>query len=100
MVRTTAMCVALAAVTLGSVVAGCSGEEAVPIDPANPPVLETDPPSVTHLIPATPQMEEFARRQCLDDPSLEQGYVEAVDPETGDVLSDITVECAEVRAEG
>ncbi len=92
--------VVLGAVILGSVLAGCAGEEAVPIDPANPPVLEADPPPITHLIPPTPQMEELARRQCLDDLSLDRGYVEAVDPETGDVLSDVTVECADVRTEG
>ncbi|MDH5521469.1 MAG: hypothetical protein OEZ14_13150 [Acidimicrobiia bacterium] len=80
---------------------GCSGEEAVPIDPANPPVVDVEPPpDVTHLIEPTPEMEDLARRQCVDDPSLDQGYVEAVDPNTDRVLSRITVDCAEVRAGG
>ncbi len=79
--------------------AGCASEDAVPIDPANPPVLDPEPPDVTHVIPPTPEMEEFARQQCLDDPSLDEGYVEAVDPNTDAVLSSVTVVCADVRAD-
>jgi hypothetical protein len=45
-------------------------------------------------------MEELARRQCVDDPSLDEGYVEAVDPNTDLVLTRVTVDCATVRAEG
>lgn len=82
------------------VLAGCSGEAAVPIDPSNPPVVEVEPPDVTHLIQPTPQMEELARQQCIDDPSLDEGYVEAVDPDSGRVLSEVGVDCAEVRADG
>lgn len=95
-VRLIALCIALCAGTL----TGCSGEEAVPIDPANPPVLDAEPPDVSHPIQPTPQMEELARRQCVDDPSLDEGYVEAVDPNTDQVLTRITVDCATVRAEG
>lgn len=89
-------CLALIVVLL----VGCSDEEAVPIDPANPPVLEAEPPDITHPIQPTPQMEELARQQCLDDPSLEEGYVEAVDPNTDQVMTQVAVDCAEVRSEG
>ena len=95
-VRVLAACVALTTAAL----AGCSGEEAVPIDPANPPVLDAEPPDISHPIQPTPEMEALARRQCVDDPSLDQGYVEAVDPNTDRVLTRITVDCATVRAEG
>lgn len=90
------MSVALSAVGL----VGCSGDEAVPIDPANPPVLDAEPPAVTHSITATPEMEELARQQCFDDPSLEEGYVEAVDPDTDQVLAEVAVDCDAVRSDG
>ena len=81
--------------------AGCTEEDAVPIDPANPPTTaaELDLTDVTHTLEPTAQMEQLARQQCLDDPDADQGYVEAVDPETGDVMSTITLDCDEVRAE-
>ena len=84
-----------------AVAAGCTEEDAVPIDPANPPTTaaELDLSDVTHSLEPTPQMEQLARQQCLDDPDAEQGYIEAVDPETGDVMSAITVDCDEVRGE-
>lgn len=92
--------VAASLVVGAMVLVGCSGEEAVPIDPANPPVVEVEPPDVTHRIEPTPQMEELARQQCIDDPSLDEGYVEAVDPATDQVLSQVSVDCAEVLADG
>lgn len=81
--------------------AGCTEEDAVPIDPANPPTTaaELDLTDITHTLEPTPQMEQLARQQCLDDPDADQGYIEAVDPETGDVMSAITVDCDEVRGE-
>ncbi len=89
-------------VVAGTVIAllfgGCSSEQAVPIDPANPPVLDVEPPDVSHPIGPTPQMEQLARQQCVDDPTLDQGYVEAVDPTTDEVMTEITVDCDEVRA--
>ena len=45
-------------------------------------------------------MEQLARRQCLDDPSLVHGYVRAVDPVSDEILAEFTVECAEVRENG
>ncbi len=71
----------------------------MPIDPANPPTTaaDLDLTDVTHSLEPTPQMEQLARQQCLDDEDAEQGYVEAVDPETGDTISAISVDCDEVR---
>jgi hypothetical protein len=100
---------ALAAVAVAAglaLLAGCSGETAVPIDPRNPPLLEdgTDggglTSEVTHPINATPEMQRLARQQCLDDPTLVEGYVRAVDPGTGAVMAEITVACDEVRDDG
>ena len=53
---------------------------------------------VTHTIDPTDQMREAAAQQCLDDVDLATGYVRAVDPTTGNVLSDVEVDCGEVRS--
>ena len=93
--------VALTVMVLTSALAlvGCTGEDAVPIDPANPPVLddEGDLTDVTHLVEPTAQMRELAEQQCHDDPALGQGVVQAVDPQTDEVVSEITVDCSELR---
>jgi hypothetical protein len=81
----------------------CSGETAVPIDPDNPlPAERLDPaaipaPNVTHSLTPTPQMEQLARQQCLEDNTLDQGFVQAVDPESGEILAEFTLDCAQVR---
>lgn len=80
-------------------VSGCTGEEAVPIDPANPPTTAPDLTDVTHAIEPTDEMREAASRQCLDDPDLAEGYVRAVDPQTEAVLAELTVDCVDVRAD-
>lgn len=84
-------------VMVGSV--GCTSEEAVPIDPANPPTITTqlDLTEVTHSVEPTAQMEQLARQQCVDDIDAEQGYIEAIDPESGAVVSSITIDCDDVR---
>jgi hypothetical protein len=89
----------LSAILVLAVALGCTEEDAVPIDPANPPTTagDLDLTDVTHSLEPTPQMEQLARQQCLDDQDAEQGYIEAVDPETGDTISAITVDCDEVR---
>ncbi len=86
-----AVCAALAC--------GCSGEEAIPIDPANPPV-SVDLTDVTHGLEPTEQMRDAAEQQCLDDPDLIEGYVRAVDPDTGAMLAELSVGCDEVRRGG
>ena len=82
-----------------TVAVGCSGEEAVPIDPANPPTT-LDLTDVTHRLEPTEQMQDLAEQQCLDDPDLDEGFVEAVDPDTDQVMSQVTVDCDEVRGQG
>ena len=84
------------ALALGAI--GCSGEEAIPIDPANPPVPSVDLTDVTHRIEPTEEMRQAAAQQCLDDPALAEGYVRAVDPDTEDVVAELSVDCEEVRA--
>jgi len=80
--------------------AACSGEEAIPIDPANPPTTAVDLTEVTHQIEPTQQMRDAAEQQCLDDATLAEGYVRAVEPETEEILAEVTVDCAEVRDQG
>lgn len=75
--------------------AGCIADDATPIDPENPPVV-ADLSDVTHPLQPTDEMREAAEAQCLDDPSLTEGYVRAVDPQTETILAEITVDCAEV----
>lgn len=82
--------------------AACVQEEAVPIDPANPPTTPApnlgDLPDVSHPLQVTDQMKELARQQCLDDPDLAEGYVSAVDPETDEILVDYSISCESVRS--
>ncbi len=82
------------------VLGACTGEEAIPIDPANPPTTAPDLTDVTHVIEPTDQMRAEAERQCEDDPDLAQGYVRAVDPETDEILTEFTVDCAKLRGDG
>ena len=98
---------------------GCSAEEAVPIDPDGPPLVSDSigsdstgsdptgssgrsvqpvpPPDVTHSMNPTPQMEQLAREQCLDDPTRSEGFVRAVDPDSGEVFAEFSIDCDEVR---
>lgn len=89
-----------AVIAVGLLAGACSGEEATPIDPANPPTTAVDLTDITHQIEPTEQMEELAEQQCLDDATLTEGYVRAVDPDTEAILSEVTVDCDEVRARG
>lgn len=40
----------------------------------------------------------YAEQQCWDDPELDEGYVQIVDPETNEKVSEVRVDCAELRA--
>jgi hypothetical protein len=90
---------ALIGLTGGGLLASCAGEEATPLDEL--PVSTTlDPSAVAtpHQLEPTEEMRELARRQCLDDPELEQGEVNAVDPSNPDlVLASVVIDCATVR---
>lgn len=77
--------------------AGCAPEEAVEIDPANPPI---DLTGITHSFPPSDEMKAAAAQQCLDDPTLETGFIRAVDPNTGDEVSSYSVPCADITADG
>lgn len=94
------VCVVL---VIGSMMAtACSEEKAIPIDPANPPTSdasEIDMTDVTHSLDPTPEMEQLARQQCLDDPEAGEGYIQAVNQETGEVMAEASVDCADVRSE-
>ncbi len=73
-------------------VAGCVAESTDPIVPT------TSLPA--HAVTPTPEMEQYARQQCLDDPELETGVVEVLEPETDTIVARIEVPCGPVRAEG
>ena len=78
--------------------AGCSGEEAVPLDQLDELPSTTSMVTTPHQLAPSEQMRELARQQCLDDPELEQGEVNAVDPANPDqVLSSIVIDCDTVR---
>ncbi|MFV0524268.1 MAG: hypothetical protein ACK5RL_07200 [Acidimicrobiales bacterium] len=80
------------------VLTGCTGEDATPIGEVTTSTVDLGTP---HLLPPNEQMEELAKQQCRDDPDLEQGEVNAVDPARPDeVISTVVVDCAEVRAGG
>lgn len=84
--RTTALLLALA---MG--VSSCSGGD----EPDTP--ADGGFPDVTHVLDPTDEMQTVAEQQCLDDPSLDEGYVRAVAPDSGDILAEVTVPCDEVR---
>lgn len=83
---------------LAIIMVGCGGEAATPIDPADPPTT-ANLDEISHTLQPTEEMEDAARQQCVDDPTLESGYVKAVVPETGEVLAEFTIDCSEVRAD-
>ncbi len=45
------------------------------------------------------QVIDAAEQQCLDDPTLTEGVVRLVDPETDEVVNEYVADCAEVRGQ-
>lgn len=89
----------LVAVALGAMlaVASCTGEDATPIDQLDE-LPGTQVPAVTHALEPNDEMRELAEQQCFDDPELEVGEINAVDPDNpGQVLLTVTVDCADLR---
>lgn len=73
-------------------IAGCTGEEAVPIEDFTETSITTP-----HLIEPSEQMRELAEQQCRDDPGLAEGVVNAVDPANPDqLLASVVVDCDDV----
>ncbi|MEM7339237.1 MAG: hypothetical protein AAF467_11345 [Actinomycetota bacterium] len=84
----------LALAPVAWLLASCTSDGAVPIDEFQ----TTTTSDFVHLVDPTDQMRELAEQQCLDDPSLAEGTIEAVDPEDTDVvISSVTVDCTTVR---
>lgn len=83
---------ALAVVSL----AGCVDDSATPVDPQQPGVT-ADFTDVTHTMEPTEDMKAAAEQQCLDDDSLAEGYVKAVDPQSGAIMAEFSISCDEVR---
>ncbi|MFW2381509.1 MAG: hypothetical protein ACN4GZ_07105 [Acidimicrobiales bacterium] len=75
---------------------GCAGEEPQEID-----LTETIPPTTSN--PDDPnaaqraEMRRLAEQQCIDDPSKDVGTVRIIDPETNEQVSELIVQCSEVR---
>ncbi len=85
----------LAAMVSGlALLSACSGGS----DGAGDEPLSDLLPDVTHFLEPTEQMRDAAEQQCLDDPDLAEGYVRAVSPDTDEVMAELSVDCAEVRA--
>lgn len=76
--------------------AGCVDDSATPVDPQQPGVT-ADFTDVTHTMEPTEDMKTAAEQQCLDDASLAEGYVKAVDPQSGAVMAEFSISCDEVR---
>jgi hypothetical protein len=76
--------------------AGCVDDSATPVDPQQPGVT-ADFTDVTHTMEPTDDMKSAAEQQCLDDASLAEGYVKAVDPQSGAILAEFSISCDEVR---
>ncbi len=76
-----------------ALVSACGGSSE---QPGDEPSLEFLP-DVTHVLEPTDQMRDAAEQQCVDDPTLVEGYVRAVSPDTEEVLAEISVDCTEVR---
>lgn len=103
--------VVVAFVGLG-LLGGCSGEKATPVD-LNVTTTVADDESVDDEGTGSesvlegdvddPNAEQnrvtlgYAEQQCLDDPELEQGYVQIVDPSTDEKVGEVTADCEEVR---
>jgi hypothetical protein len=75
---------------------GCSDDDAVPLEPGSSPAGEII--GTPHQLEPTEQMQDLAEQQCLDDPDLVEGVIEAVDPSNPDlVLASVVVDCDDVR---
>ena len=82
-------------VLIAVMAAACTGEDATPVVPGAPTGATTP-----HQLEPTDQMRELAEQQCLDDPDLEVGEINAVDPnDTDQVLATVAIDCATVRGE-
>ena len=89
-----ARCFAFLMIT--AALAGCVDDSATPIDPQQPG-LDLDMTDVTHTMEPTVEMREAAEQQCLDDDDLAEGYVRAVDSDSGAILAEYSIDCTEVR---
>ncbi len=84
------------ALALTFTLVGCTGEEPQEIDlNATIPPATTDPDDPNAAQRA--EMRTLAEQQCIDDPSKEVGTVRIIDPETGEQVSELVVQCSEVR---
>lgn len=97
----------VAVVVMALAVASCQGDQADSPDPdpvvANPHGSidltgdlghEDDPNAESRQL-----IRQLARRQCLDDPDLDEGLIRMVNPETGATVNEFTLDCDEVRAQ-
>ncbi len=77
------------AVVMYVTLTACANSNANDPDPASEPA---------HSFQPTDQMRDLATQQCLDDPTKEQGVVQAADPNDSEkVIGEVVVECDSVR---
>ena len=91
----------LAALVAVLISVGCTTEQPTPLDFDGAPVTTASSAVPTTEDPnaASRAMgQQLAEQQCLDDPTKTEGVVEVAQPETGIVVAEIVVDCADVRA--
>jgi hypothetical protein len=89
-------CLFVLLVGLGA--AACTEQDTVPLDlDGTVPLVEPPAHSDSGNEEAQAEGQRLARQQCLEDPSLEEGVVQIVQPETDFVVAEIVVNCSEVR---
>ena len=82
--------------------AGCTGEDATPVDlsPTTTTVVDPHGSTADDVDPNTEvrtQAQLLADDQCLEDESLEEGTIQIVDPDTDEIVGVITADCEAVR---
>lgn len=98
LVRTAGLMIAI------GVLSACSGEASTPIDlratttTEGPPISGVPLPEDDPNAEAREQVRQLAEQQCLDDPSKTEGVIRIVEPETEEIVGELIVDCAEVRA--
>ena len=88
----------LLALLIGLGAAACTDQNTVPLD-LDGTVPPVDPPAHadTGNEEARAEGQRLAEQQCFDDPTLEKGIVQIVQPETDFVVAEIVVDCSELR---
>ncbi|MEZ5340048.1 MAG: hypothetical protein R2706_00970 [Acidimicrobiales bacterium] len=89
----------------GLLLTACTGEDSTPIDLQNSGSVASTPEVSEVPIVDDPnaevreQAKQLAAQQCLDDPTLEQGVIRIIDPDTDEMAGEVIADCEVVRAQ-